>query len=213
MIINGFGSSGGKGFQDPNRWRNIVTFSVNNFSCSQLVSKGQSDGVAVAKNDDVNAWDWEALEQSLAVRVVCNNWTWGGSKTSYSGTSMMCFIVARSTSDSNGGRMSWYNRIYRGTISSTSDNIESIRDESYMGYAPISLFQFKYSSSGEIGWIYHAGSGFTSSGYFTYIARKHDASGNYGTVYAYPYLYGWGATSNFSNTTLSCSLSIQGFII
>lgn len=218
MIINGFGSSGGNGLLDENKWKNIVTMSTTNFACSSMQGKATySDAITVASNTDFNAWDFEVLDSSMAIKVVVNTWTFSGTHTADSSTATLRFIMSRSTSDNNGGRYAFFDRSYHGVFSSASADIESIRDI-YAGYASLLPLQGVYIMSGNPNykiWYFHASVGTTSSSYFTYIGTKIANPSNIYEYtegwYGYPSLYGFGASSHFANTKLTCSLTIKGY--
>lgn len=218
MIINGFGSSGGNGLLDENKWKNIVTMSTTNFACSSMQGKTtHADAVTVASNTDFNAWDFEVLDSSMAIKVVVNTWTFSGTHTADSSTATLRFIMSRTTSDNNGGRYTFFDRSYQGVFSSASADIESIR-YIYSGYASLLPLQGVYIMSGSTNykiWYFHASSGITSSAYFTYIGTKIANPSNINEYaegwYGCPSLYGYGASSHFANTKLTCSLTIKGY--
>lgn len=218
MIINGFGNSGGNGLLDENKWKDIVTMSATNFACSSMQGKTtHSNAVTVASNTDINAWDFEVLDSSMAIKVVANTWVFSGTHTADSSTATMYFIMSRSTSDSNGGRYGFFERAYQGVFSSASADIESIR-HIYSGYASLLPLQGVYITNGTANykvWYFHASAGTTSSPYFTYIGIKLKSPSNIdeyeGTWYGLPSLYGYGASAHFANTKLTCSLTIKGY--
>lgn len=218
MIINGFGNSGGNGLLDENKWKSIVTMSTTNFACSSMQGKNtHSDAVTVASNTDFNAWDFEVLDSCMAIKVVVNSWVWSGTHTADSSTASLHFIMSRATSDNNGGRYGFFERSYQGVFSSASANIESIR-YIYSGYASLLPLQGAYIMGGATNykiWYFHASIGTTSSPYFTYMGIKIKSPSDINEYvegwYGYPSLYGYGASSHFANTKLTCSLTIKGY--
>lgn len=214
MIVNGFGGNGGNGYSNSYAWKPITTWTLTNKKMSEI---GTELTVLVNNTTAISLWDLEVLNASLAVKVVCNSWSWGGSHTASSSNEVtLIFSVCNGTSSSYSANRSWWSRYYKGYLSTTTTSIESIRG---MYSSPNHIIRPLLGSHYQSDTKYFSFSSHTSteSTYVNSISYKVDVEGNptATTLYGGPSLYGQVVSAGaaiVANTTLTCSISLMGYI-
>lgn len=210
MIINGFGSSGGSGYQNPYSWKPIVTWSLTNKKISEITKDSM---VEISTISDRSSWDIDVLNQSLAVKVVENSWSWGGSHiAATSSTMVMEFRIMRSDSTSYGSNANWWYRRYEGTLASASTNIETIRNYRLFCW-PLRPLSAVYNDADLHKFFVYGVFTDTDVNYCNSIGISNNGEGD---LYIYPRLFARinsAASTALANTTLSCSLSLMGFVL
>ena len=209
MIINGFGSSGGSGYQNPYSWRPIVTWSLTNKKISEITKDSM---VAISTISDRSSWDIDVLNQSLALKVVENNWSWGGSHVAATSTITMEFRIMYADSSSYSANANWWFRRYQGTLASASTNIETIRNYQLFCW-PLRPLSAVYNDANFHKYFVYGVFSDTDLNYCNSIGFADNGEGN---LYVYPKLYAkinTAASTALANTTFSCSLSLMGFVL
>lgn len=209
MIINGFGNSGGSGYQNPYSWKPIVTWSLTNKKISEITKDSM---VAISTISDRSSWDIDVLNQSLALKVVENNWSWGGSHIAATSTITMEFRIMYADSSTYSYNANWWYRRYQGTLASASTNIETIRNYQLFCW-PLRPLSAVYNDGNLHKFFVFGVFQDTNLAYCNSIGISNNGEGD---LYTYPRLFAKitsAASTALANTTLSCSLSLMGFVL